>query len=96
MAAPETIDGSDTGPRRSTSRHIAEACDDIPIGVVSLGDAGGGDAWLPRSHATVAFPCRGPGASIQLCDGFPVYPRLAVAIERLAERLTGVAHERGR
>src|SRR5439155_1146694 len=46
------------------------------------------DAWLTAlarhgrlSLAEILAP------SIELCDGFPVYPRLAAAIERLADRL---------
>src|SRR5207247_10203703 len=49
---------------------------------------GGADAWLTAlarhgrlSLAEILAP------SIELCDGFPVYPRLAAAIERLADRI---------
>src|SRR5207247_8588433 len=64
--------------------------DDMPIGVARSVTPAAADAWLTalarhgrRSMAEVLAP------SIELCDGFPVYPRVAAAIERLAERLRG-------
>src|SRR5207249_1077927 len=61
---------------------------DMPIGVARAVTPAAADAWLTAlarhgrlSLADVLAP------SIELCDGFPVYPRLAAAIERLEGRL---------
>jgi gamma-glutamyltranspeptidase/glutathione hydrolase len=60
----------------------------MPIGVPRSVTPAAADAWLTAlarhgrlSLAEVLAP------SIELCDGFPVYPRLAAAIERLEGRL---------
>src|SRR5207247_2440 len=62
--------------------------DDMPIGVARSVAPAAADAWLTAlarhgrlTLAEVLAPC------IELCDGFPVYPRLARAIEMLEERL---------
>src|SRR5258706_13800781 len=52
---------------------------------VRAGAAGG---WLTARAGHGRLSLGGVVAPrIELCDGFPVYPRLAAAIERLAERL---------
>ena len=89
MAAPETIDGLGHWPASlDLETYRASHGDDMPIGVARSVTPAAADAWLTAlarhgrlSLAEVLAP------SIELCDGFPVYPRLALAIERLAERL---------
>src|SRR2546423_12245943 len=89
MAGPETIDGLGHWPASlDLERYRAMHGDDMPIGVARSVTPAAADAWLTAlarhgrlSLAEVLAP------SIELCDGFPVYPRLAVAIERLAERI---------
>ena len=89
MAAPETIDGLGHWPASlDLETYRASHGDDMPIGVTRSVTPAAADAWLTAlarhgrlSLAEVLAP------SIELCDGFPVYPRLALAIERLAERL---------
>jgi gamma-glutamyltranspeptidase / glutathione hydrolase len=89
MAAPETIDGLGHWPASlDLETYRRRHGDDMPIGVARSVTPAAADAWLTAlarhgrlSLAEVLAP------SIELCDGFPVYPRLAIAIERLAERL---------
>src|SRR5213083_2229699 len=89
MTAPETIDGLGHWPASlELDTYRAAHGDDMPIGVARSVTPAAADAWLTAlarhgrlSLAEILAP------SIGLCDGFPVYPRLAVAIERLAERL---------
>jgi gamma-glutamyltranspeptidase/glutathione hydrolase len=89
MAAPETIDGLGHWPASlDLDTYRARHGDDMPIGVARSVTPAAADAWLTAlarhgrlSLAEVLAP------SIELCDGFPVYPRLAAAIERLAERI---------
>ena len=89
MAAPETIDGLGHWPASlDLDTYRARHGDDMPIGVERSVTPAAADAWLTAlarhgrlSLAEVLAP------SIELCDGFPVYPRLAAAIERLADRL---------
>ena len=89
MAAPETIDGLGHWPASlDLETYRARHGDDMPIGVERSVTPAAADAWLTAlarhgrlSLAEILAP------SIELCDGFPVYPRLAAAIERLAERL---------
>jgi gamma-glutamyltranspeptidase/glutathione hydrolase len=89
MREPETIDGLGHWPRSlDLEAYRARHGDDMPIGVARSVTPAAADAWLTAlarhgrlSLAEVLAP------SIELCDGFPVYPRLAAAIERLAERL---------
>jgi gamma-glutamyltranspeptidase / glutathione hydrolase len=91
MAGPETIDGLGHWPASlDLEAYRARHGDDMPIGVARSVTPAAADAWLTAlarhgrlSLAEVLAP------SIELCDGFPVYPRLAVAIERLAGRLRG-------
>src|SRR5256712_820876 len=89
MSAPETIDGLGHWPASlDLDTYRARHGDDMPIGVARSVTPAAADAWLTAlarhgrlSLAEVLAP------SIELCDGFPVYPRLAAAIERLADRL---------
>jgi len=89
MAAPETIDGLGHWPASlNLETYRARHGDEMPIGVARSVTPAAADAWLTAlarhgrlSLAEVLAP------SIELCDGFPVYPRLAMAIERLEERL---------
>ena len=90
MSAPETIDGLGHWPASlDLDTYRARHGDDMPIGVARSVTPAAADAWLTAlarhgrlSLAEVLAP------SIELCDGFPVYPRLAAAIERLADRLS--------
>jgi gamma-glutamyltranspeptidase / glutathione hydrolase len=89
MAVPETIDGVGRWPASlDLETYRARHGEDMPIGVARSVAPAAADAWLTAlarhgrlSLAEVLTP------SIELCDGFPVYPRLAAAIERLEERL---------
>jgi gamma-glutamyltranspeptidase/glutathione hydrolase len=89
MPAPETIDGLGHWPSSlDLDTYRSRHGDDMPIGVARSVTPAAADAWLSAlarhgrlSLGEVLAP------SIELCDGFPVYPRLASAIERLEERL---------
>src|SRR5439155_177336 len=89
MPAPETIDGVGHWPSSlDLGSYRARYGDDMPIGVARAVTPAAADAWLTAlarhgrlSLADVLAP------SIELCDGFPVYPRLAAARERLEGRL---------
>jgi gamma-glutamyltranspeptidase/glutathione hydrolase len=89
MTVPETIDGLGHWPvSLNLATHRAKHGDDMPIGVARSVTPAAADAWLTAlarhgrlSLAEVLAP------SIELCDGFPVYPRLAMAIERVIDRL---------
>ncbi len=81
MPAPETIDGVGHWPSSlDLGSYRARYGDDMPIGVARAVTPAAADAWLTAlarhgrlSLADVLAP------SIELCDGFPVYPRLAAA-----------------
>src|SRR5947209_17876408 len=89
MAAPESIDGLGRWPASmDLDAYRAKYGDTMPVGTPRSVTPAACDAWLTAlarhgrlSLAEILAP------SIELCDGFPVYPRLAMAIERLAERL---------
>src|SRR5436853_6319618 len=89
MDAPETLDGFGHWPASlDLETYRATHGDDMPIGVARSVTPAAADAWLTAlarhgrlSLGEVLAP------SIELCDGFPVYPRLAAAIERLEDRL---------
>src|SRR2546427_7147891 len=89
MSMPETIDGLGRWPASlDLDTYRTRHGDDMPIGVAPSVTPAAADAWLTvlarhgrLSLAEVLAP------SIELCDGFPVYPRLAAGIERLEERL---------
>src|SRR5438105_12498187 len=89
MAAPESIDGLGRWPASlDLETYRATHGDDLPIGVARSVTPAAADAWLTAlaRHGTLSL-AEILAPSIELCDGFPVYPRLAIAIERLAERL---------
>ena len=89
MAAPETIDGLGRWPASlDLATYRARHGDDMPIGTPRAVTPAACDAWLTAlarygrlTLAEVLAP------SIELCEGFPVYPRLASAISRLEGRL---------
>ncbi|MEK7285233.1 MAG: gamma-glutamyltransferase, partial [Chloroflexota bacterium] len=89
MAEPETIDGLGRWPASlDLATYRARYGDDMPIGIPRSVTPGAPDAWLTAlarygrlTLADVLAP------AIELCDGFPVFPRLAVAIERLEGRI---------
>lgn len=89
MREPETIDGLGRWPAGlDLDGYRARYGDDMPIGIPRSVTPGAPDAWLTAlarhgrlTLADVLAP------AIELCEGFPVYPRLAAAIERLEERL---------
>lgn len=89
MREPETIDGVGRWPAGlDLETYRARHGDDMPIGIARSVTPAAADAWLTAlarygrlSLAEVLAP------SIELCEGFPVYPRLARAIERLREQL---------
>ena len=89
MAGPESIDGLGRWPKHLTlDSYRQKHGDDMPIGVARSVTPAACDAWLTAlarhgrlTLAEVLAP------NIDLADGFPVYPRLARAIELLEERL---------
>ena len=89
MTVPETIDGLGHWPAGcDLATYRARYGDDMPVGTPRSVTPAAADAWLTAlarhgrlSLADVLAP------SIELCDGFPVYPRLAAAIARLQARL---------
>ncbi len=89
MPAPETIDGLGRWPASlDLATYRARYGDDMPIGTPRAVTPAACDAWLTAlarygrlALAEVLAPC------IELCDGFPVYPRLAWAIRRMEARL---------
>jgi gamma-glutamyltranspeptidase/glutathione hydrolase len=89
MTAPETIDGLGHWPASlDLDAYRAKHGDDMPIGVARSVTPAAADAWLTalarHGRLTLAEVLE---PSIALCDGFPVYPRLAAAIQRLEERI---------
>src|SRR5438132_961647 len=89
MTEPETIDGLGRWPAGLTlEAYRARYGDEMPVGVARSVTPAAADAWLTAlarhgrlTLAEVLAP------SIELCDGFPVYPRLARAIAMLEERI---------
>jgi gamma-glutamyltranspeptidase/glutathione hydrolase len=89
MARPETIAGVGRWPRRVTlERHRARYGDDMPIGAARYVTPAAPDAWLTAlaryGRLTLAEVLR---PACELCEGFPVYDRLARTIGNLAPRL---------
>lgn len=82
MDAPETIDGLGRWPRSlDLAAYRARHGDDMPLGLARAVTPAAADAWLTAlarygrlTLADVLAP------AIELCDGFPVFPRLAHAI----------------
>ncbi|MGH2491779.1 MAG: gamma-glutamyltransferase family protein [Candidatus Limnocylindria bacterium] len=89
MKEPETIDGLGRWPASlDLSTYRSRFGDDMPIGIPRSVTPAAADAWLTAlarhgrlTLAEVLAP------SIELADGFPVYPRLARAISMHVERL---------
>jgi len=89
MSEPVTIDGLGRWPASlDLESYRARYGDDMPIGLPRAVVPAAADAWLTAlarygrlTLADVLTP------AIELCDGFPVYPRLARAIAMLEERL---------
>src|SRR5688572_31738875 len=89
MTEPETIDGLGRWPMSldlATYRSIHG--DDMPLGMPRVVTPGAPDAWLTAlarygrlSLADVLAP------AIELCDGFPVFPRLAQALAVWEDRI---------
>lgn len=89
MAGPESIDGLGRWPASlDLETYRASHGDDMPIGVARSVTPAACDAWLTalarHGRLTLAEVLE---PNIDLADGFPVYPRLARAIELLEERL---------
>ncbi len=89
MKAPETIDGLGRWPASlDLGTYRSRYGDEMPIGIPRSVTPAAADAWLTAlarhgrlTLAEVLAP------SIELAEGFPVYPRLARAIATLEERL---------
>ena len=89
MAGPESIDGLGRWPASlDLDGHLAKYGDDMPIGTPRSVTPAACDAWLTAlarhgrlTLADVLAP------AIELCDGFPVYPRLARSITMLQDRI---------
>ena len=89
MAGPESIDGLGHWPAKYTlDEYRAKYGDEMPIGVPRSVTPAACDAWLTAlaRHGRLAL-ADVLAPSIELADGFPVYPRLARAIAMLEERL---------
>ena len=89
MAAPESIDGLGRWPASLTLDAYRDTYgDDMPVGTPRSVTPAAADAWLTalaRHGRLTLSEILAP--AIELCDGFPVYPRLARAIAMLEERL---------
>ncbi|MBI2323640.1 MAG: gamma-glutamyltransferase family protein [Chloroflexi bacterium] len=89
MQEPVTIDGLGRWPRGlDLTTYRSRHGDDMPLGAPRMVTPGAPDAWLTAlarygrlSLAEVLAP------AIELCDGFPVFPRLARALEMWADRI---------
>ena len=89
MAGPESIDGLGRWPASlDLDGYRAKYGDDMPIGTPRSVTPAACDAWLTAlarhgrlTLAEVLAP------AIELCDGFPVYPRLARSITMLQDRI---------
>jgi len=90
MSEPETIDGLGRWPASlDLITYRSRYGDDMPIGIPRSVTPAAADAWLTAlarhgrlTLADVLAP------SIELAEGFPVYPRLARAISMLVDRLS--------
>src|SRR5438093_6628053 len=89
MAGPESIDGLGRWPASFTlDEYRARYGDTMPIGAPRSVTPAACDAWLTalaRHGRLTLGEVLAP--AIELCDGFPVYPRLARAIAMLQDRL---------
>jgi gamma-glutamyltranspeptidase/glutathione hydrolase len=89
MDGPETIDGLGRWPAAlDLAGYRSRFGDDMPIGIPRSVTPAAADAWLTalarHGRLTLAEILE---PSIELADGFPVYPRLARAIAQLEDRL---------
>lgn len=89
MPRPETIAGVGRWPRRLTlERYLERYGGEMPIGAPRYVTPAAPDAWLTAlaryGRLTLAEVLR---PACELCDGFPVYDRLARAIASQAPRL---------
>ncbi len=89
MSEPETIDGLGRWPARfDLESYRRRFGDDMPIGIPRSVTPAAADAWLTAlaRHGRLTLE-EVLAPSIELAQGFPVYPRLARAIAMLEERL---------
>src|SRR6266851_5088235 len=89
MAGPESIDGLGRWPASLTlDAYRAKHGDDMPVGTPRSVTPAACDAWLTALARHGRLPLADALApSIELCDGFPVYSRLARAITMLQDRI---------
>ncbi len=89
MPRPETIAGVGCWPRRVTlERYIERYGTDMPVGAPRYVTPAAPDAWLTalaRYGRLTLGEVLGPAC--ELCGGFPVFARLALAIAHVAPRL---------
>jgi len=90
MPRPETIAGVGCWPRRLTlERYIARYGTDMPIGAPRYVTPAAPDAWLTAlaryGRLTLGEVLR---PACELCEGFPVFDRLARTIASLTSRLS--------
>ncbi len=89
MDEPVTIDGLGRWPRGlDLATYRARHGDDMPLGMARAVTPGAPDAWLTAlarygrlTLADVLAPI------IELCEGFPVFPRLARALDTWSDRI---------
>jgi gamma-glutamyltranspeptidase/glutathione hydrolase len=89
MDAPVTIDGLGRWPRGlDLATYRSRHGDDMPLGLARSVTPAAADAWLTAlaqygrlTLADVLAP------AIELCDGFPVFPRLARALDAWSDRI---------
>lgn len=89
MPRPETIAGVGRWPRRVTlERHRARYGDDMPVGAPRYVTPAAPDAWLTALARYGRLTLRDVlGPACELCEGFPVYRRLARTIAALEPQL---------
>jgi len=89
MPRPETIAGVGCWPRRLTlERFLERYGGEMPLGAPRYVTPAAPDAWLTALARYGRLTLREVlGPACELCDGFPVYDRLARTIANLAPRL---------